>query len=94
VAWTSSKPHKFPKANLNVYSGLWGSLWKTERQVVTIIASSITTETVFVCPGLGRLVFEALLTRDFPVIQGVVLIWSPRDATCWTRRSGLPSVQD
>jgi len=41
-----------------------------------IIASSITTETVFVWPGLGRLVFEALMARDFPVIQGVVLIWS------------------
>jgi ABC-type dipeptide/oligopeptide/nickel transport system permease component len=41
-----------------------------------IIASSITTETVFVWPSLGRLVFEALLARDFPVIQGVVLIWS------------------
>jgi len=41
-----------------------------------IIASSITTETVFVWPGLGRLVFEALMARDFPVIQGVVLVWS------------------
>ena len=41
-----------------------------------VIASSITTETVFVWPGIGRLVFEALLARDFPVIQGVVLIWS------------------
>jgi peptide/nickel transport system permease protein len=41
-----------------------------------IIASSITTETVFVWPGLGRLVFEAPMARDFPVIQGVVLVWS------------------
>lgn len=41
-----------------------------------IIASSITTETVFVWPGLGRLVFEAIMARDFPVIQGVVLVWS------------------
>lgn len=41
-----------------------------------IIASSITTETVFVWPGLGRLVFEALMARDFPVIQGIVLVWS------------------
>lgn len=41
-----------------------------------VIASSITTETVFVWPGIGRLVFEALLARDFPVIQGIVLIWS------------------
>jgi peptide/nickel transport system permease protein len=41
-----------------------------------VIASSITTETVFVWPGIGRLVFDALLVRDFPLIQGIVLIWS------------------
>jgi ABC-type dipeptide/oligopeptide/nickel transport system permease component len=41
-----------------------------------IIASSSTTETVFVWPSLGRLVFEVLMARDFPVIQGVVLVWS------------------
>jgi peptide/nickel transport system permease protein len=41
-----------------------------------VIASSITTETVFVWPGIGRLVFEALLVRDFPLVQGIVLIWS------------------
>jgi ABC-type dipeptide/oligopeptide/nickel transport system permease component len=41
-----------------------------------IIASSITVETVFVWLGIGRLVFEALIIRDFPVIQGVVLVWS------------------
>jgi peptide/nickel transport system permease protein len=41
-----------------------------------IIASSITVETVFVWPGIGRLVFEALIMRDFPLIQGIVLIWS------------------
>ena len=29
-----------------------------------------------VWPGIGRLVFEALLVRDFPLIQGIVLIWS------------------
>jgi peptide/nickel transport system permease protein len=41
-----------------------------------IIASSITVETVFVWPGIGRLVFEALIVRDFPLIQGIVLLWS------------------
>jgi peptide/nickel transport system permease protein len=41
-----------------------------------IIASSITVETVFVWPGIGRLVFEALIVRDCPVIQGVVPVWS------------------
>jgi len=41
-----------------------------------MIAASIVVETVFNWPGIGRLVFEALLLRDFPVVQGVVLVWS------------------
>ena len=41
-----------------------------------IIAASITVEVVFNFPGIGRLVFEGILWRDFPVVQGVVLVWS------------------
>ena len=33
-------------------------------------------ETVFTRPGLGRLALEAILARDYPVIQGVVLVSS------------------
>jgi peptide/nickel transport system permease protein len=41
-----------------------------------IIASAITTEVVFSWPGLGRLAFEAVLWRDFPLLQFTVLIWA------------------
>jgi peptide/nickel transport system permease protein len=41
-----------------------------------IIAASITVETVFNWPGIGSLVYQAILHRDFPIVQGVVLIWS------------------
>lgn len=34
------------------------------------------TETVFSIPGLGRLVVDAILRRDYPVIQGVILLFS------------------
>lgn len=39
-----------------------------------IIAASITVETIFNWPGIGRLVFDGLLRRDYPVVQAIVLI--------------------
>jgi peptide/nickel transport system permease protein len=41
-----------------------------------IIAAAITTEVVFSWPGLGRATYEALLTRDFPMLQFTVLVWA------------------
>jgi peptide/nickel transport system permease protein len=34
------------------------------------------TETVFSVPGLGRLTVDAVLRRDYPVIQGVTLLFA------------------
>ena len=36
----------------------------------------MVTESVFAIPGVGRLVVDAILRRDYPVIQGVVLMTS------------------
>lgn len=41
-----------------------------------LIAGSVVVETVFAWPGIGRLAFEAVQWRDYPVIQGVVLLVS------------------
>jgi peptide/nickel transport system permease protein len=41
-----------------------------------IIAAAIATETVFAWPGLGRLAYEAVTWRDFPLLQAVVLVWA------------------
>lgn len=38
-----------------------------------MITGAVVIETVFVWPGIGRLAYEAILNRDFPVIQAVVL---------------------
>jgi peptide/nickel transport system permease protein len=40
----------------------------------TLITMAVIVETVFAWPGLGRLAYEAIRQRDFPVIQGVVLM--------------------
>ena len=39
-----------------------------------MIGGSIVTEAVFAIPGVGRLLIESVLRRDFPMIQGVILL--------------------
>ena len=39
-----------------------------------LVTAAIVVETVFAWPGLGRLAYEAITGRDFPVIQAVVLV--------------------
>ncbi|GII95554.1 ABC transporter permease [Sinosporangium siamense] len=43
-------------------------------QLGTLIAGAVVTEQVFVIPGFGKLMIDAVTTRDYPLIQGVVLI--------------------
>jgi len=40
----------------------------------TIVTGAVVIETVFAWPGIGRLMAEAVIGRDFPVIQGAVLL--------------------
>ena len=44
--------------------------------VALLIGGVVVTESVFAIPGLGRLTVDAILRRDYPVIQGVVLLFS------------------
>jgi peptide/nickel transport system permease protein len=44
--------------------------------VALLLGGVVVTESVFAIPGLGRLVVDAILSRDYPVIQGVLLIFS------------------
>jgi peptide/nickel transport system permease protein len=52
--------------------------------IVTIIGIGLTlliggvviTESVFAIPGIGRLTVDAILRRDYPIIQGVILLCS------------------
>jgi peptide/nickel transport system permease protein len=43
-------------------------------QMATLLGGVIVVEVVFAWPGLGRLVYEAVAARDYPVIQGAVLL--------------------
>lgn len=42
-------------------------------QTGTLLGGAVLTEIVFAWPGIGRLLVEAILARDYPVVQGVVL---------------------
>lgn len=45
-------------------------------QAGALIGGSVVVETVFAWPGLGRLTFEAVMQRDYPVLLGVFLVMS------------------
>lgn len=39
-----------------------------------LLSEAVVTETVFALPGIGRLVVQSILNRDYPVIQGITLV--------------------
>ena len=43
-------------------------------QMGALISGAVVTEQIFVVPGFGRLIVEAVFTRDYPLVQGVVLV--------------------
>lgn len=44
--------------------------------LATLLTGAVVTETLFGLPGVGRLAIEAIVTRDFPIVQGVVVFTS------------------
>ena len=44
--------------------------------IALLISGVVVTETVFAIPGLGRLTVDAILRRDYPIIQGIILVFS------------------
>ena len=45
-------------------------------QVGALLGGNMIVETVFSWPGLGRLVVDAIFNRDFPLIQGAVMVYA------------------
>lgn len=44
--------------------------------IAALLGGVVVTETVFNIPGLGRLTTDAILRRDYPVVQGLILLFS------------------
>ena len=55
--------------------------------VALLIGGAVVTETVFAIPGIGRLTVDAILRRDYPVIQGVDVLFS--SSMCWSTSSSI-----
>jgi peptide/nickel transport system permease protein len=45
-------------------------------QVAILMAGAVLTETTFSWPGMGRLLLERIYLRDYPTIQGVIVIFA------------------
>jgi peptide/nickel transport system permease protein len=45
-------------------------------QLATVFSGAVITETIFAVPGVGRLLVDSILSRDYPVVQAVVLFIS------------------
>ena len=45
-------------------------------QLATMFSGTVITETIFAVPGVGRLLVDSILSRDYPVVQAVVLFIS------------------
>ena len=44
--------------------------------IALLIGGVVVTESVFAIPGLGRLTIDAIVRRDYPLIQGLVVVFS------------------
>ncbi len=43
-------------------------------QAGILLAGAVLTETIFSWPGIGKWVYDAILGRDYPIVQGVTLL--------------------
>jgi ABC-type dipeptide/oligopeptide/nickel transport system permease component len=43
-------------------------------QVGTLLGGAVLAETIFAWPGIGRLLIQAISQRDYPLVQGIVLV--------------------
>ena len=44
-------------------------------QVGIVIAGTVVVENVFNLPGLGRLILDSISRKDFPLVQGIILLY-------------------
>jgi ABC-type dipeptide/oligopeptide/nickel transport system permease component len=43
-------------------------------QIGSLLSGGVLTETIFAFPGLGRMLYESIITHDYPVVQMIILV--------------------
>jgi peptide/nickel transport system permease protein len=67
AAWSVTWGHAFKNAGLPIVTVIG-------LEVGFLLSGAILTETIFAWPGIGRWIFESILNRDYPVVQGMTLV--------------------
>ena len=74
VARAKGLPAHSVLGNYLVRNALTPVITVTGLQLAALLGGSILVETIFTIPGMGQYLFDAVTTRDYPVIQAVVLV--------------------
>jgi peptide/nickel transport system permease protein len=77
---TTARAIGYPERRIMVRYGLRNAMLPIVTvlglELGLLLSGAVLTETVFAWPGLGRLIYEAILARDMPIIMGAFLIMS------------------
>ena len=76
TAWSKGLPERIVVLRHAVKNGIIPVVTLAGMSIPLIIGGQVLIETVFGIPGLGRLAVEALFSRDYAIVQGIVLVIS------------------
>src|SRR5690606_9960315 len=74
TAWAKGLPGRRVVITHALRNALIPALTIVGASVGALLGGAVVTETVFTIPGMGRLVVQSIARRDFPLIQGAIMI--------------------
>jgi peptide/nickel transport system permease protein len=74
TAWAKGLPERAVLLRHSLKNAMIPVLTVLGIQVAQIVGGTVIIETIFGLPGMGRFLFDAIMQRDYPVIQGVNLV--------------------
>jgi len=74
TAWAKGLPARMVIVRHALKNSLIAAVTVIGLQTARLLGGSTIVETVFSCPGVGRLLIEGIYSRDYPIVQGAVLL--------------------